>query len=223
MVQGQLHEDTMELLIAAHLQAIVFTKVYLQELRLVRDTEVFMKDPRSSRQFLAGDLDGSGPAVQVARADAKPQATGRSSTDVGFLDPSYIVLTDTASGDCCAFDVRMVFLTDTRPILVLVSVKRIEAGPQATANPKAYSYVDTTAFSDKANTARATAREAADKLGADVMFLTVHTGDASRVPDRLQASDRPEDLAFLVAEGLSGWLPQFSSRPGLATRHTEIK
>ena len=81
--------------------------------------------------------------------------------------------------------------------------------------------MDHVAFSSIADTARATARKAADAMGADALFLTVHTGNASRVAGKLQAQGCPRKLAFLVAVGLRRWLPLLSSRPSLATRYTE--
>ena len=51
-------------------------QVYLQELRLGRDSEVMMEDCKSFRQFPAGDVDGFGPAAKVARAAVKPHAEG---------------------------------------------------------------------------------------------------------------------------------------------------
>ena len=142
-------------------------------------------------------------------------------SDVGFLDPSRIILTDTASLACCGFDIRMVFQTATRPILVFVSVTRIEAGPPALEEVRKYSFVDHVTFSSIADSARAIARKAADALGADALFLTVHTGNASRVAGKLKARGCPRDLAFLVAVGLERWLPLLSSGPSLATRYTE--
>ena len=137
------------------------------------------------------------------------------------MDPSTIILTNTASHDCCAFDIRMVFQTATRPILLLVSLKRIEAGRQALEGIKACSDVDDAAFGSTADTAQAAARKAADDIGADVLFPTIPTGNGGRVAEKLKAPHCREDLAFLVAEGLTGWLPLLSSRPSLATKHTE--
>ena len=140
--------------------------------------------------------------------------------EAGLFDPDWLVLLDTAEAKCCAFDLRAVFQTspEDRPIVLLGQAKRYDpsGGVPAGNTKKAWAYVETAAFSDTQIEARKTARRTFNKLGADVEFLTVHTGDASRLESQLQPmKGQGENLVFLAGDGLKSWLPLISARPSL--------
>lgn len=145
----------------------------------------------------------------------------RFSTD--FLANDKVVLLETARGACCAFDIRVIFQRPHRkPIMVLIQVnKHIDFGPAVPQGEKKYEYdyVKHTAFLPAVEEARRTAKEAAEKLGAAVVFLTLNTGDSADMASLVEEREGcDENLMFLMADDLRAWLPLLSPVPSLVTK-----
>ena len=142
-------------------------------------------------------------------SSAVPQCAGDMFM-AGLLDPKWVTLLDTAKGQCCAFDIRAVFRTKGEPIVVLVQAKRYEQSREASTG---WVYVENVAFTETQVKARETARKKFNSLGANVVFLMVHAGDAGTLESHLRSiQGQGQNLAFLVGDGLKKWLPLMSSR-----------
>ncbi len=131
-----------------------------------------------------------------------------------FLDPEHIVLLDTASQNCCGFDLRAVFRIDwgrdqEHRCLVLFQVEKPEQQKDLVAD---------WAFSDPAIKSRATARQAAEAMGATVFFVLVSTGRETGLAEEIKAREHQgENLIFLTGEALKAWMPVLACRPRLYT------
>lgn len=133
-----------------------------------------------------------------------------------FLDTKVVALLDTARMDCYGFDIRAVFRTKRRAIMLFIRVEHDVSGPSVPhgGTKPMQQYVKHTAFHPAAEEARKTAYKAANKLGAAAVFLTLSTGNPADVAPIIdERADCGQHLIFLMADGLKSWLPLLSSRP----------
>lgn len=107
---------------------------------------------------------------------------------------------------------------------MFIQVERVGTGPSVPHGEikSMQQYMKHTAFHPVVEEARRTAKEAANRLGAAAVFLTLSTGNPA---DMASVSGEwtgcGENLMILTEDGLKSWLPLLPSKPSSIFSHSQ--